>query len=188
MKTVLSAILMICMAGCSTARKEIDVNSIYEIEVETISGEAVKLEAYKGKTLLIVNTASKCGFTGQYEGLQAIYEQYEARGLEVLGFPSNDFLRQEPGSNDEIATFCQRNYGVTFPMFAKISVKGSDQHPLYTYLTSKETNPQFGGKISWNFNKFLISKDGKITARFGSRIKPQDDEIVEALNNEVGAK
>lgn len=161
------------------------MNSLYDINVESISGDSVKLEEYKGKTLLIVNTASKCGFTGQYDGLQELYETYKDRGFVVLGFPSNDFLKQEPGSNEEIASFCKLNYGVTFPMFGKISVKGSDQHPLYTYLTSTEANHDFGGKISWNFNKFLISPEGKVVARFGSRVKPQDEKIINAINKQV---
>ena len=161
------------------------MNSIYEINAETITGETIKLEAYKGKTLLIVNTASKCGFTGQYEGLQKLYETYKDRDFVILGFPSNDFLKQEPGSNEEIASFCQMNYGVTFPMFGKISVKGSDQHPLYTYLTDKTSNPEFGGKISWNFNKFLISNDGKIINRFGSRTKLQDKDLIAAIEQEL---
>ncbi|MDZ8119309.1 glutathione peroxidase [Pontiella agarivorans] len=177
--------LTLGLAGCSTAEKENHVNSIYDIAAETISGETVKLEAYKGKALLIVNTASKCGFTGQYDGLQTLYETYRDQGFEILGFPSNDFLKQEPGSNEEIASFCKLNYGVTFPMFGKISVKGNDQHPLYTYLTSKETNPEHGGKISWNFNKFLISRSGEIVGRFGSRTKPQDTALIAAVEKEL---
>lgn len=185
MKSIILSIFVLAIAGCTTANKEINVNSIYEIEAKTISGESVKLEAYKGKTLLIVNTASKCGFTGQYEGLQKLYDKYSEQDFVILGFPSNDFLKQEPGSDEEIASFCKLNYGVTFPMFGKVSVKGSDQHPLYTYLTSKETNPGFGGKISWNFNKFLISKDGEIVARFGSRTKPQDEKLIAAVEKEI---
>ncbi|MDF7826899.1 glutathione peroxidase [Pontiellaceae bacterium B12227] len=161
------------------------MKSIYDVEAVTITGETVKLEAYKGKTLLIVNTASKCGFTGQYDGLQALYETYRDKGFVVLGFPSNDFLKQEPGTDDEIASFCKLNYGVTFPMFGKISVKGADQHPLYTFLTSKESNPEFSGKISWNFNKFLISPDGKIINRYGSRTKPSDKKLIEAIEESV---
>jgi glutathione peroxidase len=174
---------LLILAGCTNSIKaqELPMNSIYEIEAETISGETIKLEAYKGKTLLIVNTASKCGFTGQYEGLEKLYKTYQDQGFVVLGFPSNDFLKQEPGSNKEIASFCQQNYGVTFPMFGKISVKGSNQHPLYTFLTSKETDPEFAGKITWNFNKFLISSDGKIIARFGSRTKPGDPKVIDAI-------
>lgn len=157
------------------------MKNIYAIEAQTINGETVKLEKYKGKILLIVNTASKCGFTGQYDGLQKLYETYKDRGFVVLGFPSNDFMKQEPGSNEEIVSFCRLNYGVTFPMFGKISVKGDDQHPLYTYLTSKESNPEFDGKITWNFNKFLISSDGKVINRFGSRTKPDDKKLISAI-------
>ncbi len=157
------------------------MTAFYDIEVERINGEKTTLSEYKGKTLLIVNTASKCGFTGQYDGLQKLYEKYRDRGLVVLGFPSNDFLKQEPGTNGEIEQFCRLNYGVTFPMFAKISVKGGEQHPLYRYLTSEESNPEFGGKISWNFNKFLISKDGRILNRFGSRTEPEDESLIKAV-------
>ena len=162
------------------------MKNFYDIEAKTIDGKTVKMEAYKGKTLLIVNTASKCGFTGQYDGLQKLYETYKDKGFVILGFPSNDFLKQEPGSNEEIASFCKLNYGVTFPMFEKISVKGDDQHPLYQFLTSKETNPEFAGKISWNFNKFLISKNGQVVNRFGSRTKPSDKKLVEAIQQEIG--
>ena len=161
------------------------MNGIYDIEVNTISGDPVKMEEYKGKVLLIVNTASKCGFTGQYAGLQKLHLDHGEEGLLVLGFPSNDFLGQEPGSNEEISSFCEINYGVTFPMFAKLAVKGGDQHPLYAYLTSKKTNPEFGGKISWNFNKFLISRNGDIVNRFGSRTKPDDKELVAAIESEL---
>ncbi|MBN2683996.1 MAG: glutathione peroxidase [Pontiellaceae bacterium] len=163
------------------------MNSIYDAEVKTISGESVKLDQYKGKVLLIVNTASKCGFTGQYEGLQALYETYQDQDFIILGFPSNDFMNQEPGSNEEIASFCKLNYGVTFPMFEKISVKGKNQHPLYSFLTAKETNPEYAGKISWNFNKFLISKSGEIVNRFGSQTKPSDNTLVAAIEKEIGA-
>lgn len=157
------------------------MNRLYDIEVDTIGGQPISLDTYKGKVILIVNTASKCGFTGQYEGLQALYDKYQTQGLVVLGFPANDFLYQEPGTNEEIQSFCKLNYGVTFPVFAKISVKGKNQHPLYQYLTSQETNPEFGGKISWNFNKFLVGREGKILARFGSRTKPEDPELIARL-------
>lgn len=171
-----------------TATKETSMKSIYKIEAQTINGETIKLEQYKGKTLLIVNTASKCGFTGQYEGLQKLYETYEDRDLVILGFPSNDFMKQEPGSNDEIASFCKKDYGVTFPLFAKIAVKGDEQHPLYTFLTSKETNPGHSGKVSWNFNKFLVSPDGKVINRFGSRTKPSDEKIISAIEKSLVKK
>jgi len=180
--TVLSLVVCAGLAtGCVAQKKEVSMSGIYEIEVETITGNTIKLGEYKGKVLLIVNTASKCGFTGQYDGLQKLYETCQDKGLVVLGFPSNDFLRQEPGTNEEIQSFCNLNYGVTFPMFGKISVKGKNQHPLYAYLTSKQANSEFAGKISWNFNKFLISRDGQVIGRFGSRTKPDDEKLAAAL-------
>ena len=161
---------------------------LYDFTMNRISGEAVELSEFKGKVLLIVNTASKCGFTGQYEGLQKLYDEFKDSGFVVLGFPANNFLKQEPGSNAEIQAFCKINYGVTFPMFEKISVKGSDQHPLYKYLTSKKIHPEYGGKISWNFNKFLISRDGNVIGRFGSRTKPQDAKVVAAVEKALADK
>ncbi len=161
--------------------------SIYDFTVDDIDGAAVKLEQYRGKVVMIVNVASKCGFTPQYEGLQKLYTTYKDSGLVILGFPANNFMRQEPGSDADIKAFCSMNFGVTFPMFSKISVKGEDQHPLYAYLTSKTTNPEFSGDISWNFNKFLVSRDGKIIARFGSRTKPEDAELVEAVKKALSA-
>ena len=174
------------LAGCAaqpSQSSEVSMKNLYEIEVETIDGKTQKLEDYKGKVLLIVNTASKCGFTKQYDGLQKLYETYKTKGLIILGFPSNDFLRQEPGTNSEIKSFCKLNYGVEFPMFAKIKVKGKQQHPLYTWLTSKQTNPEHSGKISWNFNKFLISRSGSVIARFGSRTEPMDKKVTTLIEN-----
>jgi glutathione peroxidase-family protein len=159
----------------------LEAKSIYAFTVRSIDSKDVRLESYKGKVLLIVNTASKCGFTKQYDGLQELYAKYEKEGLVILGFPANSFMNQEPGSNEEIQNFCRLNFGVTFPMFEKISVTGKNIHPLYKYLTDKKTNPKHGGKISWNFNKFLISRDGKIINRFGSPTKPQDKEVVNAI-------
>lgn len=156
-------------------------HNIYGFDAKSIKGSEVKLEAYQGKVILIVNTASKCGFTGQYDGLQELYEKYEKDGLVILGFPANNFLNQEPGDNTAIADFCKLNYGVSFPMFAKISVRGRDIHPLYKYLTDDKLNPGFGGKISWNFNKFLISREGKVIGRFGSSTTPQDKDLVSAI-------
>ncbi|MEI6892892.1 MAG: glutathione peroxidase [Pontiella sp.] len=185
MKALALAVLLSATIGCTFAPKEAPVKSLYTIEVKTISGEIVTLDQYQGKTLLIVNTASKCGFTDQYEGLQKLYTTYQEQGLVILGFPANDFLRQEPGSNDEIASFCEINYGVTFPLFEKIKVKGKEQHPLYTFLTSPKTNPNFSGKISWNFNKFLIAPDGRVINRFGSRTKPSDPKLVTAIQDAI---
>ena len=188
MKTMQRAALAFtCLVtGCMAQQKEVPVANFNDIEARTIEGETVKMEAYKGKVLLIVNTASKCGFTGQYEGLQKLYETHRDQGFVVLGFPSNDFMGQEPGSNEEIASFCQSTYGVTFPMFEKIAVSGKDPHPLYAYLVSEQTNPGFGGKITWNFNKFLVARDGRIVNRFGSRTKPDDRELAAAIATELG--
>jgi glutathione peroxidase len=160
--------------------------SVHDFTMTDIDGNEVDLGQYRGKVLLLVNVASKCGFTGQYEGLQDLYETYKDRGFVILGFPANNFMGQEPGTNAEIKQFCSTTYGVTFPMFAKISVKGSDQHPLYRFLTDKATNPEHGGKISWNFNKFLVDRGGRIVNRFGSRTKPQDKEVIEAVEAALG--
>ena len=182
-----TACLAFLVTGFTTAGEQA-MNSLHGIKVETISGETIPLSQYKGKTLLVVNTASRCGLTGQYEGLQDLYETYKDRDFLILGFPSNDFMKQEPGTNEEIASFCKLNYGVTFPMFEKIVVKGEGQHPLYQFLTSKETNPEHAGKISWNFNKFLIDGDGQVVTRFGSRVKPDDKELVAAVEQALGAE
>ncbi len=156
--------------------------TIYDIPVTRITGEETTLREYAGSVLLIVNTASKCGFTGQYAGLQRLHETYGDRGLVVLGFPSNDFGKQEPGSNETIQEFCTVNYGVTFPLFAKIVVKqGESQHALYRYLTEEQTNPGHAGRIQWNFNKFLVDRDGKNIDRFGSRDKPEDRKVITAI-------
>ena len=162
--------------------------SIYDFTMKNIDGQDVKLDAYKGKVVMIVNVASKCGFTPQYEGLQALYEKHKAAGLVILGFPANNFLSQEPASETEIKEFCSTKYGVTFPMFAKISVNGQDQHPLYTYLTNKQSDPEFAGDISWNFNKFLLDRNGKIVARFGSKDTPDGEAITTAVAKYLAAK
>ena len=164
------------------------MKTVYDFVVQDIDGRDVSLSEYKGKVLLIVNVASKCGFTPQYAGLQKLYETYKDKGLVVLGFPANNFLGQEPGSNADIKAFCTKNYGVTFPMFSKISVKGRNIHPLYEFLTSRESNPEHGGVITWNFNKFLIGRDGKILNRFGSRTAPADPELVNAIEKALTAQ
>ncbi|HQX56353.1 MAG TPA: glutathione peroxidase [Pyrinomonadaceae bacterium] len=156
-------------------------SSVYDFTMRDIDGENVNLGIYKGKVVMIVNVASKCGYTPQYEGLQALYEKNKGSGLVILGFPANNFLSQEPGTEAEIKEFCSTKYKVTFPMFAKISVKGEDQHPLYTYLTNKISDPEFAGDISWNFNKFLIDRHGKVVARFGSKDTPDGEAITSAV-------
>lgn len=162
--------------------------SVLDFKMKDIDGKDVKLNKYKGKVLLVVNTASKCGYTPQYEGLQAIYEKYNAKGFYVLGFPANNFGGQEPGKETEIKEFCESKYKVKFPMFAKISVKGEDQDPMYKFLTSKETNPEFAGDITWNFNKFLVDRSGKVVARFSSKDTPESEKVVQAIEKYLSAK
>jgi glutathione peroxidase len=155
--------------------------SIHDFTVKTIDGADKSLASYKGKALLIVNVASKCGLTPQYSGLEALHEAYGARGLAVLGFPANEFGAQEPGTEKEISEFCRTNYGVKFDMFSKVVVKGDGIHPLFEHLTSKDTNPAFGGVIRWNFNKFLIGKDGQILGRFEPEVEPGSPELKAAI-------
>lgn len=150
-----------------------EVNSIYEFSVPTSSGDQQSLKAYEGKVMLIVNTASKCGFTPQYEGLQKLHDSYAQRGLEIIAMPCNQFRGQEPGSNAEVQEFCQMNYGVSFPVMGKIDVNGSDRHPLYSYLTS-QAGGLFNDNIKWNFTKFLVDRQGQVVDRFGSITKPAD--------------
>jgi glutathione peroxidase len=171
-----------------TPSEPVSAGSIYDFSLKDIDGNEVKLEKFKGNVLLIVNTASRCGYTPQYEALQAVYERFKDKGFYVLGFPANNFMGQEPGSDKEIKEFCTLRYNVTFPMFSKISVTGSDQHPLYRFLTNKKTNPEFSGDITWNFNKFLISRDGKIIGRFGSKDKPDDAVVISAIENALAEK
>ncbi|HKQ74193.1 MAG TPA: DUF1573 domain-containing protein [Blastocatellia bacterium] len=161
--------------------KNVAEKSVLDFTMKNIDGQETKLSDYRGKVMLMVNVASKCGYTPQYEGLQAIYAKYRDQGLVVMGFPANNFGSQEPGSNEEIKEFCTLKYKVNFPMFAKISVKGDDIHPLYKFLTSKETNPEFSGDINWNFNKFLVDRNGKIIARFDTREKPEGEKITQAI-------
>ena len=178
-------------------------NEIYEIPVKTIDGQETNLGDYKNKVLLIVNVASKCGLTPQYEGLQKLYSEYKNRGFEVLGFPANNFMGQEPGTEEEIKNFCDTNYNVEFSLFSKISVKGDDQHALYKYLT--ETKPEtdvndgaleenlkgYGsvrstpGEVLWNFEKFLVGKDGEIAARFAPDVTAEDERLVARVEEEL---
>ena len=150
---------------------------MHEFTMKDIDGNDVPLDTYKGKVAMIVNVASKCGLTPQYEGLQKIYDEYKDRGFVVLGFPANNFMGQEPGTEEEIKEFCQLNYHVSFPMFSKISVKGADQHALYSFLTHPDTNPGMDGDITWNFEKFLADRDGNIIARFSPKTLPDDPEV-----------
>jgi len=157
------------------------MTSIYDFTLKDIDHKEVNLGQYRGKVVLLVNVASRCGFTPQYEGLQKVYLKYKDRGFVILGFPANNFMSQEPGTDEEIKTFCSTKYSVTFPIFSKISVKGDDIHPLYKFLTNKETNPEFGGDIKWNFSKFLLDKNGKVIARFEPAVKPESDTVTQAI-------
>jgi len=154
-----------------------------DFKVKDIDGEEVKLAQYKGKVLMVVNVASECGLTPQYEQLVALQEQYADKGFVVLGFPANDFRGQEPGTNEEIKLFCQENYNVNFPMFSKLSVLGEDKAPLFQYLTSEEKVGDFSGEIAWNFNKFLIGRDGQVIGRFEPRTRPDEPEVVAAIES-----
>ena len=188
MRTMGMMVLALTIWGLATTTKgEEHVKSIYDFSMPDINGQPVSLSAYKGKVLLIVNVASKCGFTGQYAGLEKLYENNKDRGLVLLGFPANDFMGQEPGTDAEIETFCKTTYGVTFPMFSKITVKGGGKNPLYKFLTEEQANAELNGEISWNFNKFLVGKDGTVLARFGSRTKPDSDELVKAIEEALAA-
>jgi glutathione peroxidase len=158
------------------------MSTVYDFSANSLDGQPVSLRDFAGKVLLVVNTASKCGFTPQYEGLEAIYQQYRERGLVVLGFPCNQFGAQEPGTAEEIGSFCQKNYGVSFPMFDKIDVNGDAAHPLYRWLKSNATGLLGSEAIKWNFTKFLIGRDGKVIDRFAPTTKPEDlKSNVEAL-------
>lgn len=192
----LTAVLLIGAAGAyacgfignSSPSEPVKESSVLDFTMRDIDGKDIKLDKYKGKVLLVVNTASKCGYTPQYEGLESIYKKYNEQGFYVLGFPANNFGGQEPGSNEEIKEFCTLKYKTTFPMFAKISVKGEDQHPLYNFLTNPKTNPEFAGDIKWNFNKFLVDRSGKVVARFDSKATPESETVTQAIEKYLAEK
>jgi len=164
-----------------TAASLFAASSLYDFALPSIDGKPMPLANFKGKVLLLVNVASRCGYTPQYTALETIYEKYKDRGLVVLGFPANNFGAQEPGTNEEIKTFCSTKYSVKFPLYAKISVKGADQTPLYQFLTSKDSNPAVAGDIQWNFTKFLADRNGKIVQRFEPDVTPDSLEVIAAI-------
>ena len=194
MKRTLLVLTLFVLAGAVACFQEsapsvsAKTKSVLDFKMKNIDGKEVALKKYKGDVFLIVNTASKCGYTPQYEGLQKIYDKYKSQGFDVLGFPANNFGNQESGTEAEIKEFCESKYKVTFPMFAKISVKGEDQHPLYNFLTAKETNPQFAGDISWNFNKFLVNRKGEVVARFSSKDTPDGAAVTSAIEKYLKEK
>jgi glutathione peroxidase len=164
------------------------VAPVLNFKMTSLEGKAVDLAKYQGKVVLIVNVASQCGYTPQYKGLQALHAKYADKGLAILGFPSNDFGKQEPGSDEEISQFCKKNYGVSFDMFSKVSVKGKEKCPLYQHLTSKETDPKFAGEVKWNFQKYLIGRSGAIVGKFESKVAPQSGTLIEAIEAELEKK
>lgn len=163
-----------------SAPKEEVPKSIYDFKVEGLDGKTINFADFKGKKILIVNTASKCGYTKQYEGLEALYKKYKGK-LVIVGFPANNFGFQEPGSNDDIAAFCKKNYGVTFPMAAKIDVKGKDMATIYHWLTKKEYNGYDSSSVKWNFQKYLLNEQGKLVGIYSSSVKPESEELISAI-------
>lgn len=170
--------LMFCVASLGLSAEP---KSIYDFTMRSIDHQDVSLRSYRGKVVLLVNVASKCGFTPQYTALESLYEKYKNRGLVIVGVPANNFAQQEPGTNEEIKKFCSSKYNVTFPMMAKVSVLGADQDALYRYLTDKSSDPQFGGDIKWNFTKFLFDRTGKPVARFEPAVTPDSPQVMAAI-------
>jgi glutathione peroxidase len=179
----LALVLTLCVAAVCMATP---VNSVYSFTLKSIDGPPVSLRSYKGKVLLLVNVASKCGYTPQYAGLESLYEKYKDRGLVIVGIPANNFAAQEPGTNAEIKTFCRNKYNVSFPMMAKVSVVGEDKTPLYVFLTDKSVNPQIGGDIKWNFTKFLFDRNGKPVERFEPAVTPDSPQVTAAVEAALG--
>ena len=174
-KTLLLFLGLLCSSIYAQNAME---NSLHQFTVEALEGESFDFSTLKGKKIMVVNTASKCGLTPQYKVLQALYEEYGSDKFVIVGFPANNFMSQEPGSNEEIAAFCERNYGVTFPMMAKIDVKGKDIHPVYAFLTQKEKNGVMDSKVSWNFQKYLVNEEGVLEKVISPRTSPKDEEII----------
>src|SRR6266853_3659548 len=166
---------------CLLSAAAFAASSVHEFTLDALNGTPAPLANFKGKVLLVVNVASQCGYTYQYEALQALYAKYKDQGFVIAGFPANNFGGQEPGSNAEIGAFCKSKFGVTFPMYSKISVAGKDKAPLYQFLTDKSANPKTGGEIQWNFTKFLVDRNGKVIARFEPAVEPQSKELTSAV-------
>jgi len=198
-RTIIAAAAVLAFAGSFLARgaaitvvkeptKEAAVNSPLDLKVQDINGKETDLKQFKGKVVLIVNVASRCGNTPQYKGLEAMYKKYADKGLVIIGFPANDFGKQEPGSNEEIKQFCTSKYDVTFPMMAKISTKDPEKAPIYKFLTEKPTAGDFAGDVEWNFTKFLIDRNGNLIARFGNKVKPEEKQVNAEVEKALAAK
>jgi glutathione peroxidase len=185
---LLVAVLVLTLTGGAWAGDGKKLTTPLQFDVKTLDGKTVNLSKYKGRVVLIVNVASECGYTPQYKGLQALHAKYAEQGLSVLGFPCNDFGKQEPGSEAQIAEFCKTNYGVTFDMFSKVSINGKQPCELYRYLTAKQTNPKFAGKVRWNFTKFLIGRDGAVVARFEPNIDPESAGFLRTIEDQLRQK
>ena len=185
-----TALLAVVSGVVNSEEKKGDkkVPAALNFKMKKLDGKEADLSAYQGKVVLMVNVASQCGLTPQYVQLEKLHEQYGEKGLAVLGFPANEFGAQEPGTDTEISTFCTSKYGVKFDMFSKVVVKGEGQCPLYKYLTSKETDPKFAGDITWNFEKFLIGRNGEVVARFAPKVKPDSEEVIKAIETELAKK
>lgn len=173
---------IICMTTIQVKSQEKNNQTIYQFSVEDLYGEIFDFSKLKGKKIMIVNTASKCGLTPQYKALQSLYEKFSETNFVIVGFPANNFLWQEPGTNEEIAEFCAQNYGVTFPMMGKISVVGSNQHPIYSFLTKKKLNGSIDSMVTWNFQKFLIDENGYVVKSISPRRQPDDEEVINWIN------
>ncbi len=176
--------VLLALVGMSAMAAD---KTVYDFTLNSIDGQPAPLSNYKGKVVLLVNVASRCGYTPQYAGLESLYEKYKDRGFVIVGIPANNFGGQEPGTNQEIKTFCTAKYHVSFPMMSKVSVKGSDITPLYAFLTDKTANPETGGEIGWNFTKFLVGPDGRVIARFDSKVEPESPEVASAVEKALAS-
>lgn len=184
---ILTAVITVFLTAVMSAQenKKMTDAPFYSFTMKTLEGKDRSLAEYKGKVVMVVNTASFCGYTPQYKDLETLYKQYKEKGFVIIGFPANNFGKQEPGTDKDIATFCERNYGVSFPMFSKISVKGDDIHPLYKYLT---TETRFKEDISWNFTKFIVDKNGVVVAKYASKVKPTEKEVTSKIDELLAEK
>jgi glutathione peroxidase len=182
MRSSIQTLLCLGMVLVMTTSTFAASSGVYSFTLPSIDGKPMPLADFKGKVVLLVNVASRCGYTPQYAGLESLYEKYKDHGLVILGFPANNFGAQEPGTNQEIKTFCSRKYNVTFPMYSKVSVKGSDKTALYQYLT-EQTDPAIAGDIKWNFTKFLVDRNGKVVKRFEPAVTPESPEVTGAIEN-----